>query len=237
MYQFLLMLILALLPVGILIYYIYWKDKGKPEPVRQLVKAFLFGIVSVFVSLFLSTIFETLRLFPMETKTYLDAIRISFLGAAVPEELAKFAMLWLVLRKNPWFDEKMDGIVYAACISLGFAALENLMYILPREDYISVGIVRGLLAVPGHFLYAVIMGYYYSMARFYPYRKGRNIFLAIALPVLAHGIYDTIIFSLDVTGSPAILLILAVNYFCFKLWKIGKRRINEHLARDAENVN
>ena len=127
--------------------------------------------------------------------------------------------------------------MYAACISLGFAALENLMYILPQENYISVGIFRGLLAVPGHFLYAVIMGYYYSMARFYPYRKGRNIFLAIALPVLAHGIYDTIIFSLDVTGSPAILLILAVIYFCFKLWKIGKRRINEHLARDAENVN
>ncbi len=233
--QILSMLLAALLPVGVLIYYIYWKDRGKPEPVWQLVKAFLLGVMSAFVSLFISSCFELAGLYPSASETYVDAIRISFFGASIPEELAKFAILLLVLRKNPWFDEKMDGIVYAVCVSMGFAAFENLLYVFEDPDsFVSVGIARALLAVPGHFLYAVLMGYYYSMARFYPYRKWRNVFLAIAAPILAHGLYDSLVFGMNVSGSPVILIAVVLLYFCFKLWKRGIRSIREHLERDAD---
>lgn len=57
------------------------------------------------------------------------AIRLSFFGAAILEESAKLFMLWLLLRKNKYFGERVDGIVYAVCVSLGFAALENVMYL------------------------------------------------------------------------------------------------------------
>ena len=110
MNEILTMLLVALLPVAVLLFYIYRKDKGNPEPVGQLVKAFLFGVVSTFASLGISLPLSAVGLVPAEVLSVGDGLRISFLGAAIPEEIAKFAMLWLALRKNRWFDEKMDGI-------------------------------------------------------------------------------------------------------------------------------
>ena len=63
--------------------------------------------------------------YPAEATSILGSVSTAFFGAAIPEEIAKFIMLWLLLRKNRYFDEKMDGIVYAVCVSLGFEALEN----------------------------------------------------------------------------------------------------------------
>ena len=134
-------LLTALLPIAILVYYIYHKDKKSPEPTGQLVKAFLFGILSVPVSFCLSIPFGIIGLYPIEATSILGSISTAFFGAAIPEEIAKLFMLWLLLRKNRYFDEKMDGIVYAVCVSLGFAALENIMYIFSNEEaYLSVGI-------------------------------------------------------------------------------------------------
>ena len=116
-------LLTALLPIAILVYYIYHKDKKLPEPTGQLVKAFLFGILSVPVSFCISIPLGLIGIYPVEATNILGSISTAFFGAAIPEEIAKFFMLWLLLRKNPYFDEKMDGIVYAVCISLGFAAL------------------------------------------------------------------------------------------------------------------
>ena len=118
-------LLTALLPVVILVYYIYHKDKKSPEPTGQLVKAFLWGILSVPLSLCISIPLGLIGVYPTEATSILGSVSAAFFGAAIPEEIAKFIMLWLLLRKNPYFDEKMDGIVYAVCLSLGFAALEN----------------------------------------------------------------------------------------------------------------
>ena len=88
----------------------------------------------------------------------MDSVNIAFFGAAIPEEIAKLFILWLVLRNNKFFDEKMDGIVYAVCVSLGFAALENIMYLfLHSESFITVGISRAFFAVPGHFCFGILI--------------------------------------------------------------------------------
>lgn len=98
------------------------------------------------------------------SSTISGAFTDAFIMAAIPEELAKFVMLWLLLRNNPYFDEHFDGIVYAVCIGMGFAGFENVLYLFDNyESWISVGIARAMFAVPGHFLTAVIMGYYYSL--------------------------------------------------------------------------
>ena len=160
-------LLTALLPVVILLYYIYHKDKKSPEPTGQLVKAFLFGTLSAPLSLCMSTPLGLIGVYPAEATSILGSVSTAFFGAAIPEEIAKFLMLWLLLRKNPYFDEKMDGIVYAVCVSLGFAALENIMYLFTNaEAYLSVGIARAIFAVPGHFCFGILMGYYYSLAKF-----------------------------------------------------------------------
>lgn len=228
-------LITALLPVAILVYYIYNRDKQAPEPTGQLMKAFFYGVLSVPVSLCISIPLGLLGFYPSEAVTVWGSIRTAFFAAAVPEEIAKFAMLWLLLRKNPYFDEKMDGIVYAVCISLGFAGLENIMYLFSNaESFLAVGLSRAIFSIPGHFCFGVLMGYYYSLVRFYPMSLNRNKVLVLAAPIIAHGLYDAILFVSDVT--PAISGILTVIFlvFCHQMWKYGSKSIKEHLSRDSQ---
>ena len=223
----------ALLPVVILVYYIYHKDKKSPEPTGQLVKAFLFGILSVPVSFCLSIPFGIIGLYPIEVTSILGSISTAFFGAAIPEEIAKLFMLWLLLRKNRYFDEKMDGIVYAVCVSLGFAALENIMYLFSNaESYLSVGIARAIFAVPGHFCFGIMMGYYYSLAKFYPQAPKKNKALILVAPIIVHGLYDSILFIINVTPAISGVLLIVFLIFCHKMWKYGSKSIADHLCRD-----
>ena len=177
-------------------------------------------------------------LYPIEATSILGSICTAFFGAAIPEEIAKFIMLWLLLRKNPYFDEKMDGIVYAVCVSLGFAALENIMYLYTNADsYLSVGIARAIFSVPGHFCFGILMGYYYSLAKFYPKTPKKNKVLILAAPIIVHGLYDSILFIINVTPSISGILMIVFLVFCHKMWKYGSCRIKEHILRDStENI-
>ena len=227
-------LLTALLPIAILVYYINHKDRKSPEPTGQLGKAFLFGILSVPVSFCMSIPLGIIGLYPVEATSILGSIRTAFFGAAIPEEIAKFFMLWLLLRKNRYFDEKMDGIVYAVCVSLGFAALENIMYLFSNaESYLSVGIARAIFAVPGHFCFGILMGYYYSLAKFYPKTPKKNKALILVAPILVHGVYDSILFIINVTPAISGILMIVFLVFCHKMWKYGSKSIKEHIERDS----
>ena len=227
------MILTALLPVAILVYYIYHKDKISPEPTGQLVKAFFYGILSVPLSLCISIPLGLIGVYPTEATSILGSVSAAFFGAAIPEEIAKFIMLWLLLRKNPYFDEKMDGIVYAVFVSLGFAALENIMYIFSNEEaYLSVGIARAIFAVPGHFCFGILMGYYYSLAKFYPKTPTKNKVLILAAPIIVHGLYDSILFIINVTPAISGVLLIVFLIFCHKMWKYGSKSIADHLCRD-----
>ena len=226
-------LLAALLPVAILIFYICYKDKKSPEPTSQLVKAFFFGVLSAPLSFCLSIPFGMIGLYPDEVTTILGSISNAFFAAAVPEEIAKLFMLWLLLRKNRYFDEKMDGIVYAVCVSLGFAALENILYLFSNyEEFLSVGISRALFAVPGHFCFGILMGYYYSLAKFSSKASVKNKVLTLIDPILIHGAYDSILFVAGVTPQLSCVLIIVFLLFCHKMWKYATRRIEAHLKRD-----
>jgi RsiW-degrading membrane proteinase PrsW (M82 family) len=227
-------LLTALLPVGILIFYINYKDRLCPEPSRELVKAFLIGMLSVPLSFCISVPLELLGFYSQTPTGILGSVALSFFGAAIPEELAKLFILWLILRNNWCFDEKMDGIVYAVCVSLGFAAVENVLYLFTNFDnFVSVGLGRALFAVPGHFCFGVIMGYYYSLAKFYPDGPKKNKSLVIIAPIVVHGIYDSILFVSNVTPALSGILTIVFLYFCHKMWKYGSKKIQEHLERDC----
>lgn len=232
-----LILLAALAPIAILAYYIYRRDKFQKEPVKELLKAFGMGILSVPVSLLISTPLEFAGFYSMETQTLLDAVKLSFLGAAIPEEIAKFLMLWLFVRKSRCFDENVDGIVYASVVSLGFAAVENILYLVTNyESWISVGITRALFSVPGHFFFGVLMGYYYSLFRFYP-AAGRKVkWLVLGAPILAHGLFDTVLFSVEVLPGLSAALMIAFILLCNSLRKRASRSIAEHLERDGEKL-
>ena len=161
------------------------------------------------------------------------ALYNAFVLAAIPEEASKLLMLWLVLRKNRYFDEKLDGIVYGACVALGFAAFENVLYLFNNIDSLyEVATSRALLAVPMHFCCGIVMGYYVSMAKFYPYRRSMNFALAFIVPMAIHGIYDALLMLMPVMPLLSLVLYAAVIAFSFFVWKRALRYIREHKRRD-----
>ena len=227
-------LALAVLPALILIYYVYTQDSLQREPTKNLVKAFFYGGGSVFASLLISVPFMRLGLFLTEIHSTMDAFRSAFFGAAIPEETAKLALLWLFLRKCKDFDERMDGIVYAVCVGMGFAAFENLEYLIGAgSQWVTVGISRSLTAIPGHFGFAVVMGYFFSLHYFDRYRAPLAGLKMWLYPVLLHGTYDWIAMSQEVTPELSGAIALAILLLCFGMLKWARKHMKEHLITDS----
>lgn len=222
----------AILPPFLLVLYIWWKDRYQREPFLELAKAFFYGVISAGIAIVFETALSYMSLVPSEPTTLLQATWKAFVGAAIPEELAKLLMLWLLLRRSKYFDERFDGIVYAACIGMGFAATENIIYLFSNlEQWQSVAVGRAMFAVPGHFFFAVAMGYFYSMVYFgdMSWRKSARIFW---VPVLLHGTYDALLMMREVGTMWSGILLICFYIFCFKMLKYGRKRIAEHLERD-----
>ncbi|MBO7049016.1 MAG: PrsW family intramembrane metalloprotease [Bacteroidaceae bacterium] len=225
----------ALLPAILLWMYIWKKDPQK-EPTSLLVKATVLGVlISIPVSFVELNINSMLFGSDGGPTTLMGASFQAFFVAAIPEESFKLLVLWLVLRKNPFFDEHFDGIVYAVCVGLGFAAIENVMYVFTNEAWLYVAISRALLAVPGHYAFAVIMGYYYSIYKFVDH-SSKAATRVILMPVLAHGIYDTLAMSANVNPYIGGLCFFVLIYFCIKLHKVAKKKIVALTARDTEEI-
>ena len=226
-----LVILAALAPVAWLLWTIYRKDSAQPEPTKWLVKAFLYGAGSLFLSFAISMPMSMVLGVSIDKDTYnslFEALEDAFLMAAVPEELAKFFLLWLLLRKNPFFDEHFDGIVYAVCVGLGFAALENIAYLFDGIDdwsWISIGVIRALFSVPGHYFYAILMGYHYSLYHFCIDRSVKTQIMILAAPILAHGLFDAILMSVQVDPSLSGLLFILFIVFFTKLKKRANKRI------------
>lgn len=221
----------ALLPAAILWLYI-WKKDSQPEPTSWLIKAVLLG-VGICIPVVIVEIGIEFLLFSADiapTDLVGTTIR-AFVVAAIPEETFKLLALWLILRKNPHFDEHFDGIVYAVCIGLGFAAIENVFYILGEEEWMSIAVSRALLAVPAHYAFAILMGYYYSVYHFVDHSI-KNAICILFIPVMAHGIYDAI--ALSGSANPYIggVSFLVLIFFCIKMHKVAKSKMLALIRHD-----
>lgn len=212
---------LALAPAVILLVYIYHKDKAQPEPISKLLKGVFYGVLSCLLTLAMTSFMPDFG-----GGDLIGAAMDAFFNAAIPEEMAKLFMLWLLVRKMKEFDEPLDGIVYAVCVGMGFAAFENVMYLLQEDDMVAVGIMRGLFSVPGHFCFAVAMGFYYALAHFGKENKMQNKCLALFVPIMLHGIYDT---CLMMSSDSDWWWLVMAGWFVFfvVMFKHAVKRINK----------
>ncbi|MDE7378980.1 MAG: PrsW family intramembrane metalloprotease [Paraprevotella sp.] len=223
----------GILPAALLVGFIYWKDKYQREPWKWIGKAVKYGMLAAVTAIF----FEFLL--PRAGNTGLSAcIYNAFIVAAIPEECMKLLFFWLLVRKNPFFDEHMDGIVYACCVSMGFAGLENILYLLGNLDSLATtALLRAFLSVPGHFFFNVFMGYYYSLAIFgNPAHKTRNLTLALLTPVLLHGAFDFFLMSMPLSPEWSALSFILLLLLCCYYWKYGRRRIHTLLEMDRQKT-
>ena len=153
----------AVLPAWFLLRYIYRHDAVEKEPAGLLASLLLMGVVSALCSGVLEGLGEAVLYRLVDPGSPLYTVLLAFFVVALVEEGTKFLFLYIRTWRNPNFNYRFDGIVYAVFVSLGFAAFENIQYVLRYG--LSVALPRAIFAVPGHMAFAVFMGLFYGRAK------------------------------------------------------------------------
>ena len=199
------LVILAIIPAIVIIAYIFHKDKIEKEPISLLVSLFFLGCATIIPAGELESGISKAIGSSMSSSSSAYCFIMCFLVIAPAEEGCKFLVLRLRTWKNRNFNYTFDAIVYAVVTSLGFATLENIMYVLnvnaefTVNDAFKTAFMRALLSVPGHAIDAVFMGRFYGKAKYCQCSgdnqgKTKNLALALIVPILTHGFYDFCLF-------------------------------------------
>lgn len=225
---------IAILPVVLLMIFIYRQDKYEKEPIKSLAKAFIGGMLSIPLDIIIVTGIQQLAGDSAFTQTVFFS---AFLEAGIPEELSKFLIFMIFIWRDKNFDEYFDGIVYATFIGLGFACVENIEYVFSYG--FQTGVVRALLSVPGHFLFGVVMGYFLSMAKFHPEKRSTYLWSGLLLAMLAHGLFDWLLMVASVMPIVGGIIYLVFLWGDIKLWKLGLKYIRKQQenSRKQARVN
>lgn len=223
------LLFLALLPGILIIIYIFRKDKVEHEPVSLIVKLIVFGAVSCIPAIFAENYMTAIM--PAGLSGVVEyAVYDAFIVAALCEEVCKYVLLRIGSWNNINFDYRFDGIVYGVSVAVGFALLENILYVM--DGGIQVALMRGVLAVPLHAFCGVFMGVFYGAAKRYSVGgRGSKALsckvMAIFVPIMIHGLYDTF----AMIGSTAATVILLV--FVVIMYIVAIKCVNKFSREDA----
>ncbi|MFN7252171.1 MAG: glutamic-type intramembrane protease PrsW [Anaerobacillus sp.] len=178
----------SLAPSLALLCFFYLKDKYNSEPLGMVFRSFIFGALLVFPVLVIQYAFQ-------EEGYLINTLSQAFISAALFEEFFKWFILFYTAYKHAEFNQHYDGIVYGVSVSLGFATMENIFYLVAYGYGVDLALVRALLPVSGHALFGVIMGYYFGKAKFSNKSNEKKLLLfAFLIPWLLHGMYDYILF-------------------------------------------
>ncbi|WP_373599553.1 PrsW family intramembrane metalloprotease [Paraclostridium bifermentans] len=215
------LLIISISPSIAFLIWIYLKDKYEKEPIRYLINLFILGTL---VSIPAIAIEDILMKVDISNK-YLNIAYIAFIVAAFTEEILKASILIAYCLKSKYYTEKLDGIVYSIFITLGFATIENIIYIF-YEVYLNIfeiGLTRAIISIPAHIMFAITMGYYLSMYKFnQEENRYKYILKMILIPIFLHGVFDFIL-MIKTRGATVVFIIYLVY-----LWKISLDKLDQY---------
>lgn len=215
------LLALTLAPCVAIVLYIIYKDKYEKEPLRYLIISFILGCITIVPAVLLEEYLE--NYFFVSTDPITTAFH-AFLGVALPEDLLKFLVLrWYIFRKKD-FNEPMDGIVYSVMISMGFAAVENIFYVIDSGGGVGTALLRMFTAVPAHAIFGIAMGYYAGKAKFDTWNSTSLLLQGFLVAFILHGLYDFFLFqqNFEFLGLLSFVgVALSIRY--------AKRAIHEHV--------
>jgi protease PrsW len=220
-------MILAVIPGLLIAWLIFRADRHERESWFPLLVCFMLGMIVTVPVMFVQEWIH--KLGADDPSSLIWALFSSFLVIALVEELFKFLVLVAFPYRQPFFNEPLDGIVYAMMIGMGFATLENLLYAL--EFGIPTVLLRGLTAVPTHAVCAVMMGYFVGKAKFKKDAKTsrKMLFSGLLLAFSVHGIYDFFIIQeiYDWLIGFSILTLLVSLVFALKMFKEEQQESEE----------
>lgn len=202
----------------------YRRDRER-EPLGAVLRAFLAGALVV-----VAVLVAVVPIARMEVRFeghWLQGAYAAFLLAAVPEELAKYLFLRRHIRSHHC-DEPMDGLLYGALVSLGFAAVENVLYVLQGGFW--TGAFRAVTAVPMHASCGALMGLALARGKLFGAGPGRGLLPALTVPIVIHGLYDWPLLALhDRDAVDGVELLAAFGgSFAVLAWSVV--RVRRHSA-------
>jgi RsiW-degrading membrane proteinase PrsW (M82 family) len=217
-----LLLLLAIGPALFWLWYFYNRDRYEPEPLSWIVMIYLLGMAVTIPVAFVE------GLSSLVFSEFLVAVMV----APIVEEGAKFLVVRKTVYQTPEFDEPVDGIVYAAAVGLGFATLENVIYVFSALETsfafaVQTGIVRAFLSVPGHVLFSTLWGDALGRAKFLPAgRRPGIIAWGLILAMISHGLFNLLLY--DAIGFAVLILVLVPV-----LWMTVLRNIHTALFKSV----
>ena len=223
----------AVLPAAFLLYRVYKMDTIEKEPWSILRKLLLWGALSGIPAALVESLLTGVVQNLLEEGTLLYNFVFGFIVAALVEESFKFFFLYKFTFKSPHFNYRFDGVVYAVFVSMGFAILENVLYVF--QGGLGVAISRALLALPLHAACGVYMGIAYGQQKvnslYKPASFGSVARACLPVPILIHGFYDFCAFMQNVPFT-IIFVVFVIAVFVLTLKQLKKasredRPVNE----------
>jgi RsiW-degrading membrane proteinase PrsW (M82 family) len=195
------LIFLALFPVFLIGFILYKVDKEK-ESIKSMILFYGLGLFAAFLASILESIFY------LSGNDLIIIFIDSFIFIALVEELAKLLCMFIGTKMVKSYDNFFDSIVFCTAVSLGFAGIENILYVLGNSfssgstliTGISTGLLRAFLSVPGHAIFAIYMGFFLDKFKSHKIVKdgtcGAYLALAMILPIVLHGLYDFMCLSM-----------------------------------------
>ena len=216
----------AIAPGLALLSYFYLRNQMDTEPRRTLLHAFIFGAIITFPVLFIQFILK-------EEQAFSNPFMINVVFTSSIEEFVKWLVILSVILRHIEFDDPYDGVLYGAAVSLGFATVENILYLLSFG--IDQAFMRAILPVSSHALFGVVMGYYYGKGKFTSEVIQKNyIALALFAPIGLHIIYNSILMLEEYFLYAMLPFMLFLWWFALRKVKQAHEHLIEHLARQHE---
>lgn len=205
---------LAIIPGLMILTYVYTKDKVEKEPISMIIKVVIFGAISCIIAGFVETfVAQFLPWYPEGSLEY--ALVNAFLLAAFWEEILKYLALRIATWNCKHFNYRFDGVVYGVSAAIGFAVLENILYV--AQYGMSTAIVRAFTAVPLHAFCGLAMGTFYSYSKKNAIlgnraKTNQYTLLGLVVPMIIHGVYNTFAFLRSNAAAYALLVFVAIMY-------------------------
>jgi RsiW-degrading membrane proteinase PrsW (M82 family) len=205
--MWLVLMVLAVAPGIFWLWYFLRRDRLKPEPQHLVRKVFFLGAAAGIVAALIENALLG-RLVPEGLFGGSAQLATAALTVGLVEEGTKFLAVYLGAYRHAEFNEVFDGLIYAITAAMGFATLENVAYVM--SGGLTVGVVRAVLSVPGHAFFAALMGFGMGMGKFAGPGEGRWVLRGLVLAILAHAVFDAVLFTRTVLALLVIPLVIVL---------------------------
>ena len=215
--------LIALAPGIFWLWFFVRKDIYRPVPRRMLAMAFGLGCISTIPALIAEFVLIGARI---EVEHLIQSAPLSGIVVAMllvvgpAEETCKFVAAWIKPYRSIYFDEPIDGLVFAAAASVGFASIENFLYVMEMGP--AVMLVRAPVSTLGHMAFSCIWGYAYGLHQASNYRKHMTVAGALVLSAVVHGVFDILLLT-PALGFLGIGMVFALGVWAFRRFQWGQK--------------